>query len=144
VFFGLDPGKNARVHRRRGVLDELYWIGLGCVLIVLATVVFGGVDVADLVAGDSGPVVAPAVVAPRVAEVKGSVSPPRPPRRCGRGSSRSARDRLWPPTRSSSPQWEETAGFRFGVARLRATCSSKACSREAGAHASAASGSSFA
>ena len=70
------------MHRRRPrVLEDLYWIGLGCVLVVLATVLFGGVDVDDLLAGDSRPVVAPAAAPMRVAEVKGSVSPPRVPRR---------------------------------------------------------------
>ena len=69
------------MHRRRPrVLEELYWIGLGCVLIVLATVLFGGVDVNDLLAGGSRPGVAPAPAPVRVAEAKGSVSPPRVPR----------------------------------------------------------------
>jgi hypothetical protein len=70
-------GRMARVHRRRWVLEELYWIALGCVLVVLASVLFAGVDVDELVARDSRTVVAPAAVAPNVAEVKDSVSPPR-------------------------------------------------------------------
>lgn len=65
------------MHRRRRVLEDFYWIGLGCVLIVLATLAFGGVDVRELIGDDAPALEARATeAATTVATVKGSVSPP--------------------------------------------------------------------
>jgi Domain of unknown function (DUF4115) len=60
------------MRRRRMLEEELSWIGLGAVLIVIAALVVSGVGLSDLVGGDSGAVEETPTTA---AEVKGSASP---------------------------------------------------------------------